>query len=117
LAPFNPTARLWYAKALLADQEYAEAEAQFRRSNELQPSDEALRGLADVYLQTGQNERAVATLQEYLSHSPYDSEAHLQLAKLLDARGDYSGATVEFRAVLITDPRNMEAIAALKKSH
>jgi protein O-mannosyl-transferase len=117
LAPFNPTARLWYAKALLADREFAEAETQFRRSNELQPADEALRGLSDVYLQTGQNEQAVATLREYLSHSPYDSEAHLQLAKLLDARGDYSGATVEFRAVLITDPRNMEAIAALKKSH
>jgi Tfp pilus assembly protein PilF len=117
LAPFNPAARLWYAKVLLADREYAEAEAHFRRSNELQPSDEALRGLADVYLQTGQNEKAVATLREYLSHSPYDSEAHLQLAKLLDARGDYPGATVEFRAVLVTDPRNMEAIAALKKSH
>jgi protein O-mannosyl-transferase len=116
LAPFNPTARLWYGKTLLTDREFAEAEAQFRRSYELQPSDEALRGLADVYLQTGQSEKAQGALGEFLSHSPYDSEAHLQLAKLLEAAGENAKAMAEYRAVLVTDPRNMEAIAALKKN-
>jgi Tfp pilus assembly protein PilF len=115
LAPFNPMARLWFAKSLLADEKYPEAEAQFQRSYELQPSGEALRGLADVYLRAGQAEKAKAALREFLVYSPYDSDAHLQLARLLEASGEHLKATVEYRAVLVTDPRNSEALAALQK--
>jgi Tfp pilus assembly protein PilF len=83
----------------------------------LQPSDDALRGLADVYLQTQQPDKAIPALQEFLRHSPYDSDAHLQLARLLVAAGQPAQAAVEYRSVLVTDPRNSEAIAALKNSH
>jgi tetratricopeptide (TPR) repeat protein len=117
LAPVNPAARLWFAKALLEYKNYAEAESQFKRSFELQPSDDALRGLADVYLQTQQPDKAIPALQEFLRHSPYDSDAHLQLARLLVAAGQPAQAAVEYRSVLVTDPRNSEAIAALKNSH
>jgi tetratricopeptide (TPR) repeat protein len=115
LAPVNPTARLWYGKALLEYQNYAEAEAQFKKSYDLQPSDDALRGLADAYLQSGQNEKALPVLREYLQHSAYDSAAHLQLAKLLHAAGQAPEAAAEYRAVLVTDPGNREAAEALKQ--
>jgi tetratricopeptide (TPR) repeat protein len=115
LAPVNPIAPLWYGKALLEDQNYREAEIQFKRSYALQPSDDALRGLADVYLQTGQNDQAMATLRQYLQHSAYDGTAHLQLAKLLRAAGQKEQAAAEYRAVLVTDPGNVEATDALKQ--
>ena len=114
LAPVNPAARLWYGKALLEYKNYEGAETQFRRSFDLQPSPDATRGLADVYLQTGRNEKATAALKTFLKYSPYDSEAHLQLAKLLEASGDRAPAETEYRAVLLTDPSNTEALAALK---
>jgi protein O-mannosyl-transferase len=114
LAPVNPAARLWYGKALLEYKNYEGAETQFRRSFDLQPSPDATRGLADVYLQTGRNEKAAAALKTFLQYSPYDSEAHLQLAKLLEAAGDRAQAETEYRAVLLTDPSNTTALAALK---
>jgi tetratricopeptide (TPR) repeat protein len=114
LAPVNPAARLWYGKALLEYKNYGGAETEFRRSFDLQPSPDATRGLADVYLQTGRNEKATAALKTFLKYSPYDSEAHLQLAKLLEASGDRAPAETEYRAVLLTDPSNTEALAALK---
>ncbi len=113
LAPVNPSARLWYGKALIQYGDYREAEVQLKRAVELQPSHGALEGLAQVYLATGQDALAEATLRRMLDEDKYDGEAHLKLARLLERSGRSGQAREQYEAVLVTDPENEEAKAAL----
>jgi protein O-mannosyl-transferase len=113
LSPLNGSIRVAYGKALTEDQRYAEAEAQFKKSLDLGISDDALAGLASVYVQTGQVKEAMATLRLLLKDAPFDGDAHLKLAKLLQASGQTAEAREEYQAVLATDPANVEAKSAL----
>jgi Tfp pilus assembly protein PilF len=44
---------------------------------------------------------------------PYDSQAHLELARLYRAAGRSAEAQKEFESCLLMDPRNNEALAAV----
>jgi Tfp pilus assembly protein PilF len=68
-----------------------------------------------VYLKTNQTELAETTLRRVLADSPYDSDSHLQLAKLLEKTRRTEEARNEYKAVLITDPANAEAHGALQR--
>ena len=113
VSPLNAAARLAYANALMQDQRFSEAEIQFKKAAELQASDEALSGLATLYLKTGQREQAATTMRLLLKAAPFDGDAHLKLAQLLEASGQTAEAVAEYQAVLATDPANTEAKSAL----
>jgi tetratricopeptide (TPR) repeat protein len=115
LAPLNPEARRWYAEELAAMKRNAEAESQFKKSLELQSSHGALRGLATLYLETGRTRLAEPILANLVQEFPYDGKSHLDLAKLLEAAGQLDEARKEYRAVVVTDPFNADATAALKR--
>jgi Tfp pilus assembly protein PilF len=115
LSPLNASIRLAYAKALVEDRRYTEAAAEFRESLDLQPSDEALTGLASVYVETGQAKQAIATLEALVKDAPFDAAAHLKLAKLLESNGQRVEAIAEYRSTLATDPANAEAASGLAR--
>ena len=115
LAPVNPEARRWYGEELAAVGKNSEAEIQYKKSLDLQASYGALRGLAMVYVRTGQLREAEATLRQIVAQYPYDGDSHLQLANLLSTAGRRDEARREYQAVLQTDPASAEAVAALKQ--
>jgi len=115
LSPLSSEAHLWYGKALLDDGRMKEAEMELQRSLELRPSAAGWSSLADLYIEMGRNREAESALQRLLRDNPYDGEAHLRLARLFESTGQREGARKEYEAVLTTDPRNQEALAALAR--
>ena len=114
LAPLNPVALRCYAEALQSVGDFAKAESEYHRSLDLDPSFDTLRSMAGLYLQTRQLSSAEAMLRQIVARFPYDSQSHLDLARLLAESGRTAEARQEFLAVLNTDPLNKEAALALR---
>jgi tetratricopeptide (TPR) repeat protein len=117
LAPLNPAAHYWYGHALLKLHRYQEAEPELQKSLALAPeaSFGALCDLATVYLETGQNDRALAILQRVAKDYPFDSHAHFAMGQLLETKGQGDDALKEYERGLVLEPGNAEAIAAVQR--
>ncbi len=117
LAPLNPVAHYWYGDALLKARHYDQSEVELQQAMTLAPEGSfgAQSDLALVYLETGQNQRALQLLLGMTRQFPYFSTAHFQLGKLLEAEGHKDEALKEFRAGLALEPGNKEAISALQQ--
>lgn len=90
-----------------------EAEEQFRGSLEGSPNSEAYDALGDIVLKEGFPEKAVEEWKESLQLSPFDEHASLGLARLYLAAGRRVEAEKEYRAVLLVDMYNAEALKAM----
>ena len=112
LAPVNPAAHRFYADALRATGKPTQARAEYERSIALSPSLEAEHGLADLYLANGDLQRAKALLARTIEENPYDSAAHLKMARLLEREAKFAEAAQEYQKALETDPQNTEARTA-----
>jgi Tfp pilus assembly protein PilF len=112
LAPVNPVAHRFYADALVATGKPAQAEKEYERSIALGPSLEAEHALADLYLARGDAPRAKALLAQAIAENPYDSAAHLKMARLLEREAKLAEAAREYQKTLQTDPNNIEAKTA-----
>jgi protein O-mannosyl-transferase len=117
LAPLNPAAHYWYGHALLKLHRYQEAEPELQKSLALAPeaSFGALCDLATVYLETGQNDRALAILRRVAKDYPFDSHAHFAMGQLLETKGQGDDALKEYERGLVLEPGNDEAIAAVQR--
>ncbi len=115
VGPLNASARYLLAEELSELGSISEAESEYLRSIQLAPSLIAQKDLANLYLKTGREESAAAMLQETVTQYPYDGESHLQFARLLDAKARRLEAENQYRAVLLTDPANAEALAAITR--
>jgi tetratricopeptide (TPR) repeat protein len=82
---------------------------------DLEPSLEALQSLTQVYLQEEKYDLAEIFLRRTVKAFPYDSSAHLELARLLEMAQHFNEAKKEYLAGLTTDASNAEAKAAIKR--
>jgi len=82
-------------------QDYAEAERQFTRYLELDPSDPGVKtDLASALLFQGNREKAKVLYREVIAARPDFVQAHLNLGIALHADGDREAATAALRAAL-----------------
>jgi protein O-mannosyl-transferase len=115
VAPVNAAAHLYYAQGLSAAGRSAEAAAEYQKSLDLGPTLAAEHGLADIYLASGEEEKAQALLYQSIAENPYDGSAHLKLARLLERQGKQQEALKEYQRTLETDPNNEEAKSARQR--
>jgi tetratricopeptide (TPR) repeat protein len=73
-------------------------------------------GEARAALDGGQNEAAIATLQNLVRLLPSSTEAHHQLGLALLAQGDRAGATASFEKALEIDPQYTPAREVLQRA-
>lgn len=69
--------------------------------------------LAETYLASGQNEKAIAAYSLIVKDKPDDIKARMSLAKLLSWEKRYGEAVTEYREILKIDPSNREAMKDL----
>ncbi len=115
LSPLDVAARRLYGDALMDQGHLDEAEAQLRKAVELEASQISLHDLADLYLRRGKNQEAEGVLRKLTAENPYDSVAHFQFGRVLEAAGRKDEAVREYQAGLSTDPTNAEAKASLRR--
>ena len=115
LSPLSAPAHRWYGEALLQDEQLDQAVEQFKQAVALDPTLEALHDLSEGYILQGRPREAEPVIRRIIAQFPYDSSAHLMLANVLEQAGKRAEAANEFRAVLVNDPNNNEAKAALER--
>jgi Tfp pilus assembly protein PilF len=74
-------------------------------------------GLAEAYTQQELPKKAEPAWQRVLASNPFDSHAHLELARIYLATERSAEAEKEFEGCLLTDPNNREALSAIQKLH
>jgi tetratricopeptide (TPR) repeat protein len=67
---------------------------------------ESERSLAELFMQEGRTEEAIAALHQLLALSPEDVEGHYMLAKELTSIGEYGQAARLYGRLLRLDPEN-----------
>jgi Tfp pilus assembly protein PilF len=90
-----------------------EAEAQYRGSLEGSPNSEAYDELGDIAVKQGLTSRATEDWNAALQLSPFDEHAMLGLARIYYASDRPPEAEKLYRAVLVVDMKNAEALAAM----
>lgn len=115
LAPLNVRAHNELGKLYLRTGRERLAEQQFRESTESDPNVTALDNLGQIYQQREERARAEKEYRRALSINPYDSVAHFGLGAIDVTMGRDLEAEREFKKGLETDPRNAQALTALRK--
>jgi tetratricopeptide (TPR) repeat protein len=92
-----------------------EAQTEFLTSTTIDSNEDAWSGLAEAYTLQNAPESAEPAWQQVVAHDPFDSHAHLSLARIYLAKGRAAEAEKEFESCLFTDPRNAEALAAVRR--
>lgn len=115
LAPLSAQAYGELGKLYLKIGRDAEAEAQFRASVRCSPSVESFDSLGKLYLRQGRKAAAERSFESALALNSFDSVAHFSLGEIAAGEGRSEAAEKEIRAGLETDPKNADALAALKK--
>ncbi|PYU00793.1 MAG: hypothetical protein DMG34_19005 [Acidobacteria bacterium] len=113
--PVSPYAHLYLAQALVSQGDDGVGELEFRKSLELGATLVGQHGLANLLVRQGRLQEAETLLRKITAEYPFDSVSHLQLAKLLEQANKHQEALKEYQAVLQNDPRNTEALGALKR--
>ncbi len=115
LAPLNAEVHRHLSKFLFDAGRLAEAEEQFVRAVEIEPTGESYERLGDIYLRWGSADRAEQAFGRAVKLDPFDSHAHFRLGALYAARGRATDAARQYEAGLETDPSNSQAQAALRQ--
>ena len=115
LNPSGAETRNALGKFYLEQRRYADAEKQFRASLMGVPSIDAYRGLGQACAKLGKESDAEIAWKEALRREPFDELAHAGMGAIHMDHGRWNDAEREYRAVLLMDPKNPEALAALEK--
>jgi protein O-mannosyl-transferase len=114
-APVNPHAHFYLAEALAKAGKDTESEKEYKTSIALAPSFMAEHGLVALLLQESRQSEAEALLRQMSEKYPYDPETHMQLGQLLEKANNRAEALKQYKAVLVTDPEDPEAKAAIQR--
>lgn len=100
--PASKEVRLFYARALLEQKQYAESRVQFQQLLDVNPeSSELAFAVALLSLQMGELDRAEKELQETLGKGKKDAgTVHYYLAQLNEAKKDDAVALAQYRLVV-----------------
>jgi Flp pilus assembly protein TadD len=113
ISPLNAEARNQLAKFYAQQGRIREAEEQFRTSLDSSMTAEALSGLGDVLAGKGASDEAMACWKKAVELSPYDPHLHLALGGAYQSRGSAIEAEKQYRAVLLMEPQNEQALEAM----
>jgi len=98
LQPKDPEPHLAAAMLFEKQKEYADAESEYRQALALDPSSDALTGLANLYMRGRQFPEAEQYLRKLVETQPSDAPAHIQLGRVLAAEGKNDAAVAELQA-------------------
>jgi tetratricopeptide (TPR) repeat protein len=115
LAPLDIHARNALGKFYFDNGRLPEAEEQFLRSAESEPTSTAYDFLGDIYARTRRRGQSEQAFRQAIGLDEFDSHAHFGLAALYASSGRNPEALREYEAGLRTDPANPEALAALRQ--
>ncbi len=115
LAPLSYRARNELGGFFFDQGRWAEAEGEFRQSAQDFPNGVAYDWLGNIYARWGRSPQAREAFQHAVALDNFDSYAHFGLARLAESAGQNADAVREYRAGLVSDPRNEEALAALQR--
>ncbi|HEY2352914.1 MAG TPA: tetratricopeptide repeat protein [Candidatus Acidoferrum sp.] len=115
LAPLSGAAHRWYGEALVENGQFDDAAVQLEQAVTLEDSLQSMQDLVNVYIRQGHFAQAEPLLRRIITRFPFDSSAHLLLAKVLEASGHRAEALREYQQVLSTDSANAEAKAAVQR--
>jgi len=115
LSPMSPPVRNALGRFYLQTGRPREAQAEFLASVAAESSEDGWSGLAEAYTLQDVPEKAEEAWQQVVALDPFDSHAHLGLARIYRATGRSAKAEKEFESCLFTDPRNTEALTALRE--
>ena len=115
LTPKDPEAHL--AAGLLHERqkEFSDAEAEYKQVLALDPrsidpqTTEAAIGLTNIYMKSGRLGDAEPLLRRLATERPNDAGIHLQLGRVLDARGKKDDAIAELQTAVKLAPSDAEA--------
>jgi tetratricopeptide (TPR) repeat protein len=108
--PSNSAAHRGLAVALAEDQQFPEAEKEFRAAIALDPNDwESLTGLGNVLDATKRPEEAIAQHRAALDRNPSYAPAHYNLGCVLYKQRNLDEAAREFRDAVKSDPKFAQA--------
>lgn len=112
--------RLMMKDAYLARGDFGKAMAVLQECMKLDEDDPgyvaAQRGLAELYLRTGDIVQADTYIDGALKKSPNDMEAHLLRAATLVLKGDLDSAIAEYRTVLQARPKDVPTYTRLAEA-
>jgi tetratricopeptide (TPR) repeat protein len=114
ILPMNSFVRNALGRFYLDAGRRQESQAEFLVSVTADPTEEGWSGLAESYTEAG-SDKAEEAWQQVLALDPFDSHAHLELARAYLAKGLSAEAAKEFGSCLLTDPNNAEALTAVQK--
>ena len=96
------------AGQLLEDQgNFADAEAEYKRALALDPSSDALTGLANLYMRGRRFPEAEDSLRQLVAAHPGEVAARIQLGRVLREEGKKGDATTELQAAATQAPMNI----------
>jgi tetratricopeptide (TPR) repeat protein len=115
LNPFQTESRNTLGEFYFDRGRFAEAETQFRASLKSFPSEKAYEGVAESAAKLGKTEEAEANWKQVLLLEPFEGSAHRGLGRIYLLRGQWVDATREYEAILLMNPKDQEALAAIEK--
>jgi tetratricopeptide (TPR) repeat protein len=77
---------------------------------------EELKLLAQLYEETGQVEKALATYRKVLSRDPKDVGTRLRVVRLMEVRGELDAAIAEYDLLIKSAPRNPDYVFRLTEA-
>ena len=98
LQPKDPEPHLDAGLLLEKQDKFADAEQEYKQALALDPSSDALTGLANIYMRGRRFPEAAEVLTKVVAQHPENAAAHVQLGRVLAAEGKNDPAVTELQA-------------------
>ncbi len=98
LRPKDPEPRLEAGLLLEKEEKFADAEQEYKAALALDPSPDAMTGLANIYMRGRRLPEAEQYLRKLVAAHPQQAEAHVQLGRVLAAESKNDDAIAEMQA-------------------
>jgi tetratricopeptide (TPR) repeat protein len=107
LQPKDPEPHVAAGMLLDSEQHFADAEQEYKAALALDPSSDALVGLANLYLRGRRFPEAEEYLRKVVAEHPDQGAAHIELGRVLAAEGKNDAAIAELEAGAKLAPRDL----------
>jgi tetratricopeptide (TPR) repeat protein len=107
LQPKDPEPHLAAGLLLEKQNKFADAEAEYKKALALDPSPDAIIGLANIYMRGRRFPEAETELRKLVASRPNDAAPHIQLGRVLAAQSKNDDAIVELQAGAKLAPTDM----------
>ena len=113
LQPKDPEPHLSAGLLLEKQEEFSDAEREFKQALVLDPSSDAHTGLANIYMRGHRLPEAEGELRKLVAAHPEQTSAHIQLGRVLAAEGKNDDAIAELQAARQLAPNDQSVLQDL----